>query len=310
MSSKRYLAGAATAAVLSLAFAAGASAQTITSANGAFTVGIGANGELFDGNSGVGFSRTADGFDPIAPGTPRDSWGVGIVGGAGAFADGQYFGSSVASTVLAFGTNNAEAVTDTGIGLTVTQDYSFVNGGNILRIDTLVRNDGTDAVDALFQRNVDWDIDPTAYGENVSGPFGASPRVTDSTNFGFESPNPNDGPFASSCFFGCNATGDLGGGIRISLGTLAGGATSRFSFFYGLNYSGESLNDLVAEGHGVGAAYIIGGQSAEHGDYPSLGANSAFIGVGGVPEPATWAMMILGFFGLGSMVRRRRALAA
>jgi hypothetical protein len=31
---------------------------------------------------------------------------------------------------------------------------------------------------------------------------------------------------------------------------------------------------------------------------------------GGVPEPASWAMMILGFFGLGEALRRRRALAA
>lgn len=29
-----------------------------------------------------------------------------------------------------------------------------------------------------------------------------------------------------------------------------------------------------------------------------------------VPEPATWAMMILGFFGTGSLVRRRRAILA
>lgn len=28
--------------------------------------------------------------------------------------------------------------------------------------------------------------------------------------------------------------------------------------------------------------------------------------VGGIPEPATWAMMLLGFFGLGAMLRRRR----
>ncbi|MCW5735311.1 MAG: PEPxxWA-CTERM sorting domain-containing protein [Enhydrobacter sp.] len=33
-------------------------------------------------------------------------------------------------------------------------------------------------------------------------------------------------------------------------------------------------------------------------------------GVGGVPEPATWAMMILGFGALGVAARRRRALAA
>jgi hypothetical protein len=31
---------------------------------------------------------------------------------------------------------------------------------------------------------------------------------------------------------------------------------------------------------------------------------------GGVPEPATWAMMLVGFFGVGATVRRRRAAAA
>ena len=30
---------------------------------------------------------------------------------------------------------------------------------------------------------------------------------------------------------------------------------------------------------------------------------------GAVPEPATWAMMILGFGALGSVARRRRRLA-
>ncbi|HEY2357687.1 MAG TPA: PEPxxWA-CTERM sorting domain-containing protein, partial [Phenylobacterium sp.] len=33
-------------------------------------------------------------------------------------------------------------------------------------------------------------------------------------------------------------------------------------------------------------------------------------GGGGVPEPASWAMMILGFFGLGSALRARRRLSA
>lgn len=308
MTFKRSVLCVAAVAAASIALAGGASAQTITSAGGGFTVGIGGNGELYDGASGVGFRRNGDGFDPIAPGTPRDSWGIGVVGGAGAYADGQFYGSTVAGTAFTFGASSAQAITDTGLGLTVTQNYSFVDGGNILRIDTAVRNDGADAIDAVFQRVVDWDID-LDLGENVTGPFGAAP-VLDSTDYGFESPNPNDGPFASSCLGGCNAKGDLGGGIRIALGSLAGGATSHFVYFYGLNYAGESLDDLVAEGHAAGASYIIGGQSPENGVYPNLGANSAFIGVGGVPEPATWAMMILGFFGLGAAVRRRRVLAA
>ena len=30
---------------------------------------------------------------------------------------------------------------------------------------------------------------------------------------------------------------------------------------------------------------------------------------GAVPEPATWAMMLLGFAGIGSVVRRRKSIA-
>src|SRR5690242_18820664 len=50
----------------------------ITDPGNAFAVGIGTSGELYDTGSGIGFSRLADGYDPLAPGTPRDSWGLSI----------------------------------------------------------------------------------------------------------------------------------------------------------------------------------------------------------------------------------------
>ncbi len=39
--------------------------------------------------------------------------------------------------------------------------------------------------------------------------------------------------------------------------------------------------------------FLVSGEATVHGN-------------GGVPEPATWAMMLMGFFGLGAMMRRRR----
>jgi hypothetical protein len=42
----------------------------------------------------------------------------------------------------------------------------------------------------------------------------------------------------------------------------------------------------------------------------NVAARDAFRPTGGVPEPATWALMIMGFGGAGAMLRRRRAAVA
>jgi hypothetical protein len=54
---------------------------------------------------------------------------------------------------------------------------------------------------------------------------------------------------------------------------------------------------------GYGVNKVVFSSSGNSFEFDSLAGS-----VAGVPEPATWAMMILGFFGLGSMVRRRRAM--
>jgi len=49
--------------------------------------------------------------------------------------------------------------------------------------------------------------------------------------------------------------------------------------------------------------------SASAGSFKVLTGQVVTPPTGGVPEPATWAMMLVGFGGLGAMMRRRRALA-
>jgi hypothetical protein len=49
--------------------------------------------------------------------------------------------------------------------------------------------------------------------------------------------------------------------------------------------------------------------SFEIDNFSAPGGSNPFIG-GAVPEPATWAMMILGFGGVGATIRRRRSLIA
>ncbi len=295
----------AAVAVASVAIAGQASAQqaTITDAGGAVAVGLSSYGALYNSDDGTGFRRTADGYDPIQPGTPRDSWGLSA-GGSSAWSDPNFLGDSgIASGGLVAGANSAVATAVTDFGFTVLQNFSFVDG--ILRIDTSVTNNTADAVaDVLFQRNVDWDIDPTAFEETIFGPSGSSSLVIEGSNYGFENPDAAQ-PYNFGCLADCSAgPGDLGAGIRINLGSLMGGATRKFTYFYGVSASGQTPAGLIAAGHAAGAQFIIGGRSSDDG------TNSAFIGVAGVPEPATWAMLILGFFGLGATLRRRRAIAA
>ena len=80
-----------------------------------------------------------------------------------------------------------------------------------------------------------------------------------------------------------------------------------------LNLGIEFLG-LVTSDH---SATIAGLQFHLVGDEPAgFAVDNIRFGVGGqvvtppVPEPATWAMMLLGFGGLGALLRRRRALGA
>jgi hypothetical protein len=90
--------------------------------------------------------------------------------------------------------------------------------------------------------------------------------------------------------------------------------TDAFGFIYdnvaplnvnGVLFMGASgdIYNLWSTGGGNGELYTYGA------GLPAFDA-AGTLSVGGVPEPATWAMMLTGFFGLGSVLRRRRAALA
>jgi len=302
MQFRSFLLGAATAVVASSLLAGSAGAVVIT--NGDFSVGIGANGELYDSDAGVGFRRDGDGFDATAGSGRPDAWSAN-----GAYAAPFQDPVGVSTTVNSTAPATATLTTLTDGGLKVVQSYSFV-GSNIVSIDTTVTNMGDDPLSVLFGRNVDFNLGLTPDGffeEHVFAP-GVGGQISETSYFGGE-PVDAASPYFGfySCSVGCDALGDLGAGIKLNLGSLGSLQSTHFTYFYGLNQTGQAVGNLVDQTKAAGASYVIAGESVD-------GSGNAFtFGVGGlaaVPEPATWAMMIVGFFGLGAALRRRRAADA
>jgi hypothetical protein len=74
----------------------------------------------------------------------------------------------------------------------------------------------------------------------------------------------------------------------------------------------NSITDVFAEISVPGFTDVETFGVNDHGDVVLEASNSDIsrnyvFNANGVPEPATWAMMLTGFFGLGSVLRRRRA---
>ena len=266
--------------------------QTIS--NGTVTVGIGPNGELFDNTSYIGIKRLSDGYDPLAPGSPRDSWGLSA-NGSSVWADQAYYGANGVISISNIGPSSAVVTTTGANGMNVTQAYSFA-AANILKISETLTNTSTGPEAVLFQRDVDWDVSPTEFNEN-SFAGQVSGNVIDSSYYGFESPNPTTA-YGSSCAAGCNQTGDLGGGIKLDLGTLLANESETVTFLYGINQVGETANELDAQLKSLGAYYYVTTQSSENGAYPSLGANSAAIAVSATPEPSSLLLLATGLLGM------------
>lgn len=288
MNFKSLVSGAALAA-LAVAVAGPAGAVVIT--NGAYSVGINDYGQLLsqdDSGADVGFRRNSDGAEVIYAGAPRDSWGAN-----GAYADELNSGSDGILTSSLSSTATTALSTVTTADFSVVQAFSFVSE-NILAINVSLTNISGGDLAAVFQRLADFDADPDS-NETVIDPFG---NTAENTAFGFDDASTLN-PWSFPLCYACSESYDAGAGFRANLGNLAAGQTTHFTYYYGV---GAGAGDLAAQMQAAGAKdiLVVTGQD---------GTLSAAMGLA-VPEPSTWAMMLLGFFGLGSMVRRRKAALA
>ena len=83
------------------------------------------------------------------------------------------------------------------------------------------------------------------------------------------------------------------------------GVRGGVSGMYVFNFAAPTATVTAAFGSTWSNARLFSTETA-----PCTGPGCGGGGAGGVPEPATWAMMIIGFGGVGAIIRRRRILVA
>ena len=117
----------------------------------------------------------------------------------------------------------------------------------------------------------------------------------------------------TAAIYSASGPSSFGNG-SVFLGTATGSSLFELkddSITLPVNYSGEALDNTLTL-----ANETIAGLGITPGSYVYTLAGSGdtvtllFSAAPGVPEPATWGMMLLGFFGLGAMVRRRSVALA
>jgi hypothetical protein len=289
MKFKSLAAGAAVAVLASMAMGGAAGAVVIT--NGTISVGVNQYGQLFSNDpSGaeVGLKRNG-GADVIYANAPRDSWGVN-----GAYADDVSGDSLDVFAIPGESSDTADsAVVAVSTGdFKIVQSFSFV-ADDVLAIQIDLTNTSGAALDAIFQRLSEFHVDPNG-AEYATNPYSTGIQ---NTTVGFEDASASGDWFFPCCF---SDPFDYGAGFRLDLGAMAANQTRSFTYYYGLG-GGDIADQLKA----AGASDVV--MVANDG---ATAAAAMGVSIGVVPEPATWAMMILGFFGLGSILRRRRAALA
>ena len=157
----------------------------------------------------------------------------------------------------------------------------------------------------------DADLTPAAGSGFVLVPFATTPDASDPLNFAV---GPLDFDLATA-----NSNGALGGitpQILFNNGVFDGfNYVSFFSYSDGNTYRLRfSEKKFQVQQVDPSTGFLVSSTVFFQGNLGATLVETPFVptnpnGGGGVPEPAAWAFMITGFFGVGGLLRRRAAVA-
>jgi hypothetical protein len=323
------------------------SAQAIIN-NGTVMLGVDRFGQLnipgpasAQGVGYVGLRHSPTNYESTAPGCLCEGWGVGVRGGPGAGLSGWANNASGSGGLvsISFTSTPTTATSVVALGaLRVTHAYKPSPTPNLYLVEVTIQNMSASTLGGagnpngvVYRRVMDWDIEPTAFSENVTlrGGTARYNAITNPTgnligsgDDGFESSNVMTGSGAN-LVHGCAGPTlnvdftdagpcDHGAVFDFGFGSLAAGASITFKTYYGAATSETAM--LAALGLVGAEAYSLGQCSTTTCETIGTPVTFAFgfTGVGGtsiepspVPEPATVGLFATGLIGLGAVMRRR-----
>lgn len=205
---------------------------------------------------------------------------------------------------VATGAQAADVVT---YNSTPTDGWFYGSGNDYVPSNTAVLT--TDGGNQIFLRmHKTFDVAPTSDGAGVySFALGTDPMSVD---WGIDT----SGSSNVTAFL---AFTNVATGLETGFDPFVGQPDNSFSS--GSTENSFRLNWLNVGGFGfdpnVDNTYRVQLQLIDHNNNDAVSTLNVFAklgdgaGAGAVPEPATWAMMLIGFGGLGGVMRKRRAMA-
>lgn len=147
-----------------------------------------------------------------------------------------------------------------------------------------------------------YSINPTTGAASLIGPTGLGYGTWRALSNNSSTLYFSDGPdlyTLSTTTGAATLVGALGSGAQMGALLLEGGV------LYGGDNTNNTLDTINAS---TGAATVGPPDASLPGSFFGLAPYP--VPTGGIPEPATWAVMLMGFGGLGAVMRRRRVSAA